>query len=70
MNSKVMMEYELGNGSQIRNLVWSDFIVSSAAQTSLLKINIHLQLKDIYQDLLNIGHITITPLDPIKPSFS
>jgi hypothetical protein len=45
MNSKVMMKFELGNDSQIRNFVRSDLTVSLAIQTSLPKIDIHLPLK-------------------------
>ena len=70
MNSKVMIKHELGNDSQIRNLVWLDLTISSGAHTPLSKINIPLPLKDIYQHFLNTRHVTLAPLDPIKPSFS
>jgi len=45
VNSEVMMEFELGNDSQIRNFVRSDLIILLAVQTSLPKIGIHLPLK-------------------------
>jgi hypothetical protein len=43
-----MIRHKLGNDFQIRNLVWSDLIISSAAQMPLSKIDIPLPLKDIY----------------------
>ena len=48
MNSKVMMESESENGSQMGNLIRSDLIVLSAAQMPPSKIDIPLPLKDIY----------------------
>ena len=65
MKSEVMMEHELGNGSQIMNLGRSNITLSSVAQTTVLKIDIPFPLKDIYH-LLNARHI-IPPLpDLIK----
>jgi hypothetical protein len=65
-----MMESESENGSQIGNLIRSDLIVLSAAQMLLSNIDLHLPLKDIYQHLLNIGHITLIPSYLIKSSFT
>jgi hypothetical protein len=44
VNFKVMMESDMGNGSQIGNLVWSDLTISLATQMSLPKIVIPLPL--------------------------
>ena len=38
MKSEVVMEHELGNGSQIRNLDQSDITLSLATQMTILKI--------------------------------
>jgi len=70
VNSKVMMESESENGSQMGNLIRSDLIVLSAAQMPPSKIDMPLPLKDIYQHLLNIEHITMIPSYPIKSTFT
>ena len=44
VNFKVMMESEMGNGSQIGNLVRLDLTISLATQMSLPKIDIPLPL--------------------------
>ena len=44
VNFKVMMESDMGNGSQIGNLVRSDLTISLATQMSLPKIVIPLPL--------------------------